>query len=239
MSAIIGLLLGAAMGFVLANSFSRHSPDYQNPKASPVSQVNGNESNPKNESPATLEKLSPEEIETALAQAASQKSQPLIQKKIGLALYNYSRIENDTTYLAELREILQNALNNLNGKDYDLLMALGEIFFNAGELEKSEEYFRRALKSKPADINAQNSLGAVYLKQNTEPARAKAIEIFEINLKQQPGDEEALQYLIAALIQSGKTEKAEQTLNELKKVNANNPAIPDFEIQIHQLKLKK
>ena len=237
LSAIIGLLFGLIAGFALANSFSRYGAGNQ--KISRVSPITDDELKGKNETPVSPEKLSSDEIKTALAQASSQKSQPLLQKKIALALYNYAAMENDATYLAELRELLQNASNNLGGKDYDLLITLGEISLNAADFEKSAEYFRQALKSKPADIRAQNRLGIVYLKQNNVSAQAKAIEIFEKILKQNPENEEALQNLIAALIQSHQTEKAVQQLNELKKVNAENAAIPDFEIQISQLKLKK
>ena len=238
MSAIIGLLFGLIVGFLLANSFSRHSFDSDNQKPGQASPVIRSNPNPITELPASSEKLSKTEIQTALEQAASRNSEPLIQKKIGLALYNYARIENDTTYLAELRDLLQNASKNLGEKDFDLLMVLGEICLETGDFEQSEKYFRQALKLKAGDVDAQNRLGTVYLKQKTDSAKVKAVGIFENVLKQNPGNEEALQNLINALIESKKMEEAEQLLNRLKKVNSDNPAIPDLEIQISQSKQK-
>ena len=232
-----GLLIGLVVGFWIANAYSRSFstlPAVQSSIPSQQAQALENSG----------EKLSREEIAASFAAAENRKNDLVFQKNLGLALARYASVQNDSSFLPELIALLERANQLSSEKDTAILIALGDVYFiQAREkpepefFEKARSSYRRAALLKPNDAEIKVAYAATFL--YSKPARPDTA-ITELNsiLKQHPNNESALQLLIAALLRSGKIELAEQKLSELKKINSNNPAIPDLEAQLSQNKIK-
>jgi len=232
-----GLLIGIVIGFWIANAVNRNlSPSFVNQNTISLQQTEAPENNG--------EKLSLEEIKATFAAAENRKEDTVFQKNLGLALSRYAKVQNDSSFLPELVTLLERANRLSNEKDIEVLTALGDVYFiQAHEksepnlYEKARNFYQRAIKLNPDNADIKTAYASTFL--FSKPANPEAA-ITELNsiLKQNPNNEDALQLLILALNQSGKIEIAEQKLSELKKINSNNPAIPDLEAQITQNKIK-
>jgi tetratricopeptide (TPR) repeat protein len=232
-----GLLIGLFIGFWIANAVNRNlSPPFVNqhtisPQQTPTAGNNG-------------EKLSREEIKTAFAAAENRKEDPNFQKNLGLALLRYAKVQSDSSFLPELITLLERTNRLSNEKDTEVLTALGDVYFiqareksEASLYEKSRNLYLRAVLLNPANAEIKTAYASTLL--FSKPAKPEAA-ITELNsiLKQNPNDEDALELLVLALIQSNKIEIAGQKLSELRKINPNNPAIPDLKAQLTQNKIK-
>ncbi|MDQ4120030.1 MAG: hypothetical protein M3209_01005 [Acidobacteriota bacterium] len=233
----VGLVIGLVGGFWAANTVARNfSQPFVNQKSIPLKQ----EQQPAGNS----EKLTGEEIKASFAAAESRKDDFVFQKKLGLALARYAAAENDASFLPELINLLERASRLANEKDFEILMTLADVyFFQAREkndpdlYDKSKELYQRAIRLNPDSAEAKMAYASTFL-YSKPPRPDAAVKELNLILKQFPRNEGVLQLLISALIQSGDVEIAEQRLSELKKINSNNPAIPDLESQLTQNKIK-
>ena len=60
-------------------------------------------------------------------------------------------------------------------KNYDAIVALGNLYFDSGQTEKSIEMYQRALELNPNDVNVRTDMGTMYRKMGNPD---KAIEEF-------------------------------------------------------------
>ncbi|HEX8266726.1 MAG TPA: tetratricopeptide repeat protein [Pyrinomonadaceae bacterium] len=232
-----GLLIGLVIGFWIANAVNRNlSPPLVNQNPISLQQTAAPEN--------SGEKLSPEEIKAAFAAAENRKEDAVFQKNLGLALSRYAKVQNDSSFLPELITLLERANRLSNEKDTDVLAALGDVYFidaqekfEARLYEKTRNLYQRAIRLNPGNADIKTAYASTFLFSKPANPEAAITELKSI-LNQNPNNEEALQLLILALIQSNKIETAEQKLYELKKINSNNPAIPDLEAQLTQNKIK-
>lgn len=231
-----GLLIGLVIGFWIANAVNRNlSPPLVNQNPISLQQTAAPEN--------SGEKLSPEEIKGAFAAAENRKEDAVFQKNLGLALSRYVKVQNDSSFLPELITLLERANRISNEKDTEVLTALGDVYFiqaqeksEASLYEKSRNFYQNAVRLNPDNADIKTAYASTFL--FSKPAKPEAA-ITELNsiLKQNPNDEDALQLLVLALIQSNKIEIAGQKLSDLKKINPNNPAISDLEAQLTQHKI--
>ncbi|HEX8567470.1 MAG TPA: tetratricopeptide repeat protein [Pyrinomonadaceae bacterium] len=231
-----GLLIGLVIGFWIANSVNRNFPPplvNQNPISLQQTKA------PENSG----EKLSPDEIKAAFAAAENRKEDAVFQKNLGLALSRYAKVQSDSSFLPELITLLERANRLSNEKDTDILTTLGDVYFiqareksEAGLYEKARSLYQSAVRLRPDNADIKRAYASTFL--FSKPAKPEAA-ITELNsiLKQNPSDEDALQLLVLALIQTNKVEIAGQKLSELKKINPDNPAVPDLEAQLTQNKI--
>lgn len=236
---LIGLLAGLAIGFVLANSYSR---SYFSPVASQIS----NSSPPSNSTVSTANEndLSEEEIRRAFQNADARAADGALQLQIGMALYEYAKSRQDAAYLPELERILKRAEKH-DADNVEVLMALGEIAFVRGQETKqsdfyfvAQSYFQKTLKLQPDKVNARVNLAATYLFA-AEPQPALAIAHLEKSLALEPRNELVIIYLINALILENRLEDATRQIESLQITNPANPVLPDLRAQVAQKKQVK
>jgi predicted Zn-dependent protease len=231
----VGLLIGLTIGFWIANAFNRTvslSTENQQNSVSVQSAAAPEEN---------VEKLSREEIKAAFASAENRDF--AFQKDLGLALYRYSKLQNERSFLPQLIKLLESANRLSNEKDVEILSAFADVLFVTGsenpvQVEKARNLYQKAIKSDPSDENVKTAYASTYL--FSKPAQPVAA-IAELNrvLRQNPQNEIALQLLVLALIQSEKFDVAEQKLSELEKINPNNSAVPDLKVQLTQNELNR
>lgn len=97
---------------------------------------------------AAPDELTPEEISAKLAEADQNASNFQFQKDLGIALYRYSAIKNDQRVLSEAARILERA-NALRADDVDVLVNLGNAYFDVGYVKKELASFEKARSFTP------------------------------------------------------------------------------------------
>jgi predicted Zn-dependent protease len=230
-----GLVIGLISGFLIANAVSRTVP-VPIPTQTPAATNNRQTKN-------AAERLSREEIKAAFASAEERKEDAAFQKNLALALYRYAKVQNDSGFLPELQNLLEHVNQQTKSTDFEVLTALADCYFTEGQeksnaslIDKSQDFYREAVRLNPANTDAKIALASTYL--FTKPAQPeKAVRELNSILKQNPKNEAALQVIVLALIQSKKDGEAAQRLSELKEVNPDNPVTADLEAQLAQKKI--
>ncbi len=185
--------------------------------------------------------LSDEEVRGKIAEADANPTDFKFQKNLGLALYRYAAMKQDSKLLADVGRLLNRAFEN-NPKDYDVTVTLGNIYFDIGyydknnqQFEKSREFYQKALEQKPNDSDVRTDFGLTYFLVDP-PDFDRAVAEFQKSLQANPKHEKTLQVLAQTLIKQNKTAEAEKFIARLKEVNADNQYLPELETQISTLK---
>lgn len=226
---LFSVILSFIGGFLVANALNRSEV------ASLRNQVEkvGSEPAAAN-SNSNAQTLSNEEIRAKIAEADASPENFAFQRDLGLALYRYSAMQQDTALLRESARLLERALK-LNPGDYQIKVALGNANFDIGYFEKKNEpfesarrYYKMALDARPNDVDVRTDYALTYFLQ-TPPDNRNAIKEFEAALKDNPKQEKALQFLTRAYWQAGQGDLAIETLKRLRSVNPASPVIKELE----------
>lgn len=233
---IAAVVVSLVSGFLLANALNRSElnalrAENERLKTSP------------NESPVnqTGQTLSSEEIREKIAEADRNPNNYPFQKNLGLALYRYAAMKQDTDLLAEARRLLSRAFE-ADKNDYDVIVTLGNVGFDIGyfkkdnaEFENAREFYRLALEQKPKDVDVRTDLGLTYFLVNPSE-NEKAIAEFQKSLQMNPMHEKTLQVMTQTLLGQNNHVEAEKYLGRLKAVNSKNQYVPELESRIAQIK---
>ncbi len=219
-------------GFLLANALNRN--ELNTLRAENEHLINAQTASQANESENTL---SDEEIRQKIAEADRNPNNFAFQKGLGLALYRYAAGKQDTKSFKEVARLLKRA-NELNAKDYDVVVALGNLHFDIGyykkdnqKFQEAREFYQKALEQKPNDSDVRTDLGLTYFLTDP-PETDKAITEFQKSLITNAKHEKTLQVLTQALLSQHKTKEAEKYLDLLRAVNQNNEVLPELTSQI-------
>jgi predicted Zn-dependent protease len=231
---IIGILISFVGGFLLANALNRSEINGLTTENERLKQ-NQNEASQSN----SESELSESEIRKKIAEAEKNPENFNFQKGLGLGLYRYAMLKQDKVLMNDVAKLLQRAYD-LNSDDYEVIVSLGNIYFDLGQINKdktsnenAKKLYLQALQKNPKDINVRTDLGLTYL-LNDSPQVGRAIEELDKSLEIDPKNERALQYMTDARIKQGNSEKAGEYLAKLKDVNAQNKGIADLEKRIGQ-----
>src|SRR5438477_540030 len=214
--ATITLLVGFIGGFVLANSLNRSEINAIRSQAQQAPPAN---STAKTDDPT----LSPEEIKAKVAEADKNPANFQFQKDLGVGLYQYGAMKQDGDVLAESARILARA-NSLDGGDLDVLVNLGNAYFDIGFAKKDAAFFDKArdaynkvLAIRPDDANVRTDLGISYYVQPA-PDLAKAADELQKVLAANPRHDRSMQFLAQVYVEQGKLADAEKLLAKLKEI---------------------
>jgi tetratricopeptide (TPR) repeat protein len=233
---IVAVIVSFIGGFLLANALNRN--DLNSLRAENERLKNSQAASSASEDENTL---SDEEIARKIAEADQNPNNFAFQKGLGLGLYRYATVKQDAKLLEEVERLLNRA-NQLNAKDYDVIVALGNINFDVGYFKKDNEKFRaarefyqKALEQKPNDSDLRTDLGLTYFLM-TPPETDRAITEFQKSLQTNAKHEKTLQVLTDALLSQNKTNEAEKYLELLRQVNQNNEVLPELTTELAQRK---
>jgi len=219
---IVAVLLSFAGGFLLANSLNRKElsalrTENENLKKSPDNAALADEEGI----------LSDDEISGKIAEADANPTNIAFQKNLGLALYNYASMKQNTELLREVSRLIKRVYEK-NPDDYEAIVTLGNINFDIGYFDKNNENFRtarefyqKALSIKADDDGVRTDLGLTYYLSNP-PETDRAVAEFQKSLSINPNDEKTLQILIEALLGQNKKDEAEKYTIKLKEINPKN-----------------
>ncbi len=129
--------------------------------------------------------------------------------------------------------------NQLRPEDYEVIVGLGNLNYEAGRFEAAERWYKEALKKNPDDINVRTDLGLTYFLRKPSDIES-AIAEFRRSLERDPRHELTLQNMTVVLTRKASLEEAdaatrkkvadeaERTLARLESVNPGNPALPNL-----------
>jgi len=230
---LAGLGIGFLLGFLVANSINR--VEIEKLRADRVS------SNVADESVAASADLTSDEIHSKIAEADANPANSSYQKNLGLALYKYGSLKNDSEIISEAARLLERAAR-LSPSDQDIRIGLGNAWFDIGylnkdneSLEKARGQYERALAQSPNDAGLLTDLGMTYFLEEP-PNDVKAIYSFKQALAKDPKNEKALQFIIQSLT---RTRNKTEALNYLQKLRSEYPSdksIDGLEVQINSIK---
>lgn len=229
---IIAVILSFIGGFLLANALNRKE----------INGLRTENDRLKNTEDTARQKdaevsLSNEEIVQKIAEADQNPTNIAFQKNLGIALYNYASMKQDTELLNDVARLLNRVYAD-NPKDADVLTTLGNIYFDLGyskknneNLLRAREFYQKALEFKPNDANVRTDFGLTFFLIDP-PETEKAIAEFRKSLVIDQKHEKTLQVLTQALLSENKNAEAEKYFEQLKQVNPNNQLLPEFGKQL-------
>ena len=230
---LVAVIISFFGGFLLANALNRNE---LNTIRAEIERLKN--STPQDKSEVSL---SDEEIRQKIAEADKNPENFNFQKNLGLALYRYATMKQDAQLLAEIARLLTRA-NQQDAKDYEVLITLGNCYFDIGyikkdneNLTKAREFYQKALSQKPNDVNVRTDLGLTYFLVNP-PETDKALAEFQKSLQTNLKHEKTLQVTAQALLSQKKVAEAANYLTRLREVNPENQFLPEFESQLSQQK---
>ncbi len=181
--------------------------------------------------------LSDEEINQKISEAKSNPNDFNFQKNLGIGLYRYAALKQDPALFEKAAEILDRAFQ-LNSGDYDVIVALGNSYFDIGYLRKEDEnllkgreFYQKALEINKEDSDVRTDYALTYYLLS-QPDLDKTIEELNRAININPKNEKALQVLTEAYIKQNKYAEAEKILAQLKASNPNNPTIPNLSARL-------
>ncbi|MBK9165581.1 MAG: tetratricopeptide repeat protein [Acidobacteria bacterium] len=226
---VISVFLSFIGGFLVANALNRSEVASLQSKLQKSTADPAAANNSANEST-----LSDDEIRAKIAEADATPDNFAFQRDLGLGLYRYAAMQQDTALLRESSRLLERALG-LNPNDYQIKVALGNSHFDVGYFEKKNEpfvearkYYRLALDARPNDVEVRTDYALTYFLQSP-PDNTNAIKEFEAVLRDNPKQEKALQFLTRAYWQAGQGERASVTLQQLRQANPGSPVVKELE----------
>ena len=227
-AAILGTIAGAIGGFMLANSLNRSEVNALRALAEdrPAASQNTNR-------PDDSMNINIDEIKAKVAEADANPTNFGFQKSLGIALYRYGTLKRDAAIVDEAVRLLQRA-NGIDAKDYDVIVALGNSYFDLGYfrkesaiLKKSREFYKLALDQRPKDADVIADVALSYFLD--EPADlSRSVEEFQKALQANPKHERALTYLTQTYMRQGNFDEAGKVLEKLKAANPKNESIEEL-----------
>lgn len=224
---VVAALGGFVAGFWLANSINR--------SAGSVPTAVGN-SSAANSMPATNTsdtELSDAEIRAKIAEADKSPSNLSFQRDLGISLYRYAAMKQDPELLGEAVRILERA-DSLKKDDFDILVALGNAFFDIGffkkdiaNFQKARDTYTKALAIKPGEPDVSTDLGISYFVQEPPDLDKASAELERVS-KTNPKHERSLQFLVQVYAKQKKVPQAEAAFAKLKSINPNSSAISEL-----------
>lgn len=176
--------------------------------------------------------LSNEEIEAKLAEAEQNSGNFAFQKSLGLGLYRYGAIKQDKAIVEKALPVLVRA-HALDSNDYDVIVGLGNSYYDIGyfgkenaSFERAREFYTKALAKRPDDIEVRTDLGLTYFLQDP-PDYPTAIAEFEKSLTINPKHEKTLSF--AALAMKNQNKDAAKYSNVLRTINPNSPTLREID----------
>jgi tetratricopeptide (TPR) repeat protein len=178
--------------------------------------------------------LSDEEINAKLAEAEQNAANFAFQKSLGLGLYRYGAVKQDKAIIEKALPLLVRA-HGLDGNDYDVIVGLGNTYYDIGyfgkdnpSFERAREFYKLALSVRPNDIEVRTDLGLTYFLQ-VPPDYEAAIFEFERSLAIDPKHEKTLSF--AALALKNQNMDSAKYSDVLRSVNPNSPTLKEIAAQ--------
>lgn len=227
--AIIGVLVGVIIGFTIANKLNRGAGNETKPLTSQNLPANnsslptdhpsiGTSSDPTKDAPLP-------QVAEAIEKARRNPTDYEAQMTAADLYYQIQKFEDAAVFY-------ENA-NKLRPNELEPIIKLGNSLFDTEKYEQAEKWYETVLQKTPKDINVRTDYGLTFFLRNPRDVD-RAIKEYKISLEIEPKHELTLQNLAIAYKEKNDSENMQKTLEILKIVNPNNPAIKELNFQALQ-----
>ena len=237
--ATITLLTGFIAGFLVANSVNRAEVNaIRSTVAAAAAPTTGS-----SQAQGSDSTLSPDEIKSKISEADKNPTNFSFQKNLGIALYRYGAMTQDEGVIAESARILARA-KSIDPKDLDVLVALGNAYFDLGFAKKDPQGFDKARAEYSSalairdDADVRTDLGISYFVQDTPDLARSASELEKV-IASNPRQDRAIQFLAQVYIKQNRLADADKMIARLKDASPGDPAIDDLSKQLTQARTGK
>jgi tetratricopeptide (TPR) repeat protein len=220
---IIGLLLGVIAGYMFATTVNQQGYPRRQPAATRTAgQIASGEELPENHPPvqgdagADDSAAPSEDLAAAVERAQAEPDNFEAQMEAARIHYQNRNFDEALGFLTRA--------NQLRPDNYETVVALGNVNFDAGRYEIAEKWYTAALVKNPKDVNVRTDLGLTFLFREP-PDVDRSIQEFRRSLEVDPSHEQTLQNLTVALTKKGNYDEADATLKKLAEVNPSNPGL--------------
>ncbi len=218
---IIGLLAGIIIGFSVANTINQNDPSQTASTIGADPLATSSPDLPPDHPPvgATLnqDQNAPNpQITEAIEKANQNPGDYELQMTAGDLYYQIQRFEEATKFYL--------TANKIKPTETEPIIKLGNSYFDAQKYVEAEKWYESALEKKPNDINVRNDYGLTFFLRSPKDVD-RAIKEYKASLAIDPNYELTLQNLVIAYKDKNDTENLQKTLEILRKINPENPAI--------------
>jgi tetratricopeptide (TPR) repeat protein len=222
---IIGLLAGLIIGFVFANTVNQRGSV---PVTGPMLQ-NANMPAGHPEVPGTTAGGMQPEVQAAIDQAKKEPDNFDAQIKAAEFYYQIQRFDGSIEFLKRA--------NQLKPDSREVIVQLGNAYFDSGKYEEAEKLYTTALAKKADDVNVRTDLGLTFIFRD-KPDYDRAIKEFQRSLELDPNHPQTLQNLTVAYTKKGDAADASQTLTKLEVLDPTNDSIAKLREDIQKIEKK-
>ncbi|MEQ1605281.1 MAG: tetratricopeptide repeat protein [Pyrinomonadaceae bacterium] len=222
---IVAAIGGFVAGFWLANSINR-SAGTTSTASTPAANTSAATAAPETE-------LTDAEIKAKIAEADKSPTNLPFQRELGISLYRYAAMKQNPELLGDAVRILERA-DSLKKDDFDILVALGNAYFDIGffkkdvaSFQKARDIYTKSLAVKPGEPDVSTDLGISYFVQEPPDLDKAAAELERIS-KANPKHERSLQFLVQVYAKQKKIPQAEAAFAKLKSINPSSSAISEL-----------
>jgi len=224
---IVGLLGGFMIGFFFANSVNQGSMiASQTGTAQPAAGLpSGHPAVPG----ANGGGGAVPEVQAAIDNARQNPTDFEAQMKAAELYYQIQRFDGAIEFLKKA--------NELQPENYEVIVNLGNSYFDADKYEDAEKAYTAALTKKVDDLNVRTDLGLTFIFRDP-PNPDRAIQEFKRVLDADPNHIQALQNLTVAYTKKSDRTGAAATLARLEQADAGNTAITKLREEIQKIQAK-
>ncbi len=227
--AVVGLLTGLIVGFIVANSLNERGAATSTATAGDMRTNSNLPAGHPDIGAGGQGTMGPQMLES-IDKAKQDPSDFEAQLKAAEAYYQIERFDEAIMYL--------NAANKLRPDDREVIVHLGNANFDASRYDEAQKWYTAAIAKKPDDVNIRTDLGLTYVFK--EPADYdKAILEFVKALEIDPNHIQTLQNLTVAYTKKGDAAKASSTLTKLESVDPQNVALARLKTDVETLSAAK
>lgn len=208
---MIGLLGGMIIGFLFANTVNQKG-------AAPITGAilqNANMPAGHPEVPGTGGGMQPE-VQAAINQAKKEPDNFDAQLKAAEFYYQIQRFDGSIEFLKRA--------NQLKPDNREVIVHLGNAYFDTGKYEEAEKWYTTALAKKADDVDVRTDLGLTFIFRD-KPNYDRAIQEFQRSLALDPNHPQTLQNLTVAYTKKGDAARANETLAKLEGLDPANESI--------------
>jgi tetratricopeptide (TPR) repeat protein len=226
LAAAIGIFIGFAGGFFLANSINRSAgmmqPTSPSGAAFPNQPGGGGGIQPPfanmpgggGGSGGAIAMVN-DAIEKAKNEPDSFES----QYNAANMYYQIDRFEEAVKYYEQANRILPD--------HYQTIVRLGNSNYGLRKYDEAAKWYGRALELQPDDVDVRTDFGTTFFLREQKDLD-RAVKEYKTSLEKNPEHEPTLQNLCAVYLEKGDRQGLEETVAKLEKVNPQNPTIAKF-----------
>ncbi len=216
---VIGLLIGAIIGFVFANSVNRSTLDSPAAASSAPFGSNANPALPPDHPPIggdNSQSGSIPQVTAAIERARAEPQNFEAQMTAGDLYYQIQRLDEAVKFYEAASKLRPDAV--------EPFIKLGDSNFDAEKYQEAEKWYVQALEKEPRNKNVRTDLGLTFFLREPRDL-PRAIKEYKAALAIDPRLEIALQNLALAYREGGDDANYRKTVEQLRAVNPDNPLI--------------